>query len=55
MSTPFLFTILSHFHVAYYSQIRSTPTNVTVCLLFQIQLYTLNVTVTGGIQGAICL
>ena len=40
MSTPFLFTSLSHFHVVHYSQIRSTPTNVTVCLLFQIQFYT---------------
>jgi len=55
MSTPFLFTSLSHFHVLHYSQIRSTPTSVTVCLIFQIQFYTPNVTVTGGIQGAICI
>jgi len=55
ISTPFLFTSLSHFRVAHYSQILSTPTNITVCLLFQTQFYTPNITVTGGIQGAICL
>jgi len=32
--------------------IGSTPNNVTVYLLFQIQLYTPNVTVTGGFEGA---
>ena len=34
--TPFLFTSFPHFHVINYSQIRSTPTSVTVFLLSQI-------------------
>ena len=38
MSILFLFTSLSHFHVVHYSQIRSTPTNVTVCLLLQMMM-----------------
>jgi len=60
MSTPFLLSLHQSFSfschtVIHYSQIQCTPTNVTVCLLFRIQFYTPNVTVTSGIERAICL